>query len=84
MKELQDNELKKKDFYYTLKLRTALIGLLSFLILSSMTAYKVLNVIMSSMINNFEIFEIINEKKEPTFFARLIMSIITGLLLFIF
>jgi Na+-transporting NADH:ubiquinone oxidoreductase subunit NqrB len=49
-----------------------------------MTAYKVLNVIMSSMINNFEIFEIINEKKEPTFFARLIMSIITGLLLFIF
>ena len=38
MKELQDNELKKKDFYYTLKLRTALIGLLSFLILSSMKA----------------------------------------------
>ncbi len=81
MKELEDKELKQKDFYYTLKLRTALIGLISYLILSSITAFKVLNLIVSSMITNFEI---INEKKEPTFFARIIMSLIIAILLFIF
>lgn len=81
MKELEDKELKQKDFYYTLKLRTALIGLISYLILSSMTAFKVLNLIISSIINDIEI---INEKKEPTIFARLIMSFIIAILLFIF
>jgi hypothetical protein len=81
MKELEDKELKQKDFYYTLKLRTALIGLVSYLILSSMTAFKVLNLIISSIINDIEI---INEKKEPTIFARLIMSLIIAILLFIF
>lgn len=81
MKELEDKELKQKDFYYTLKLRTALIGLVSYLILSSMTAFKVLNLIISSIINDIEI---INEKKEPTIFARLIMGLIIAILLFIF
>jgi len=80
MKELQ-REPEKKDFFYTLKLRTALIGLISYLILSSMTAFKILNLIISSLINDIEI---INEKKEPTFFARLIMSLIIAIILFIF
>lgn len=81
MKELQNKELKQKDFYYTLKLRTALIGLISYLLLSSMTAFKILNLIISSLISEIEI---INEKKEPTLFARLIMGIIIAILLFIF
>lgn len=80
MKELQ-KESEKKDFFYTLKFRTAIIGLISYLILSSMTAFKILNLIISSLI--YEI-EIINEKKEPTFFGRLIMGIIIAIILFIF
>jgi len=76
-----NKDLKQKDFYYTLKLRTALIGLISYLLLSSMTAFKVLQIILSSTI--FDI-QIINEKKEPTILARLIMSLIIAILLFIF
>ncbi len=81
MQEIINKDLKQKDFYYTLKLRTALIGLISFLLLSSMTAYKVLNIIISSMIYDIQI---INEKKEPTILARLIMGFIIAILLFIF
>jgi len=76
-----NKEPEKKEFYYTLKLRTALIGLIFFLLLSSPTGYKVLNLIIGAMINNLEI---INEKKEPTFIARLIMGIIIAIILFIF
>lgn len=76
-----NKDLKQKDFYYTLKLRTALIGLISYLLLSSMTAFKVLQIIISSTI--FDI-QIIDEKKEPTILARLIMSLIIAVLLFIF
>lgn len=76
-----NKDLKQKDFYYTLKLRTALIGLISYLLLSSMTAFKVLQLIISSTI--FDI-QIIDEKKEPTILARLIMSLIIAILLFIF
>jgi len=76
-----NKDLKQKDFYYTLKLRTALIGLISYLLLSSMTAFKVLQIIISSTI--FDI-QIIDEKKEPTILARLIMSLIIAILLFIF
>jgi len=81
MQEIINKDLKQKDFYYTLKLRTALIGLISFLLLSSMTAYKILNIIISSMIYDIQI---INEKKEPTILARLIMGFIIAILLFIF
>jgi len=76
-----NKEPEKKEFYYTLKLRTSLIGLIFFLLLSSPTGYKVLNLIIGAMINNLEI---INEKKEPTFIARLIMGIIIAIILFIF
>ena len=76
-----NKETEKKEFYYTLKLRTALIGLIFFLLLSSPTGYKVLNLIIGAMINNLEI---INEKKEPTFIARLIMGFIIAIILFIF
>ena len=72
---------KKKDFYYTLKLRTAIIGFVLYLLLSSNTSFKILNLIISTFINNIEI---INEQKEPSFIAKLIMAIIIAIILFIF
>jgi len=72
---------KPKDFFYTLKLRTALIGFLLYLLLSGKTAFRILNIIISSIVNNIEI---INEQKEATLLARLIMSFIIAIILFIF
>ena len=60
-----NKETEKKEFYYTLKLRTALIGLIFFLLLSSPTGYKVLNLIIGAMINNLEIInELYNNNNE--------------------
>ena len=72
---------KSKDFFYTLKLRTALIGFVLYLILSGNTAFRVLNLIISSIVNNVEI---INEQKEVTLLARIIMAFIIAIILFIF
>jgi hypothetical protein len=72
---------KSNDFFYTLKLRTALIGFVLYLILSGKTAFRVLNLIISSIVNNVEI---INEQKEVTLLARIIMAFIIAIILFIF
>jgi len=77
----KEEPVKKKDFYYTLKLRTAIIGFVLYLLLSSNTAFKILNLIISTFINHIEI---INEQKEPSFIAKLIMAIIIAIILFIF
>ena len=74
-------ESKKKDFNYTLKLRTAIIGFILYLILSSNISFKILNLLLSVLINNFEI---INEKNEVTFIAKLIMASIIAIILFVF
>jgi len=78
---MDNKKENKKDFYYTLKIRTAIIGFVLYLLLSSNTAFKVLNIIMSVIINNLEI---INEQKEATFVAKLIMATIIGIILFLF
>lgn len=72
---------KPKDFFYTLKLRTALIGFLLYLLLSGKTAFRILNIIVSAIVNNVEI---INEQKEATLLARIIMATIIAIILFIF
>ena len=59
----------------------ALIGFVLYLLLSSNTAFKILNLIISTFINHIEI---INEQKEPSFIAKLIMAIIIAIILFIF
>jgi hypothetical protein len=81
MDKYNKTEPNKKDFYYTLKLRTAIIGFILYLLLSSYTAFKVLNIIISAIINNLEI---INEQKEPTIVAKIIMATLIGIILFIF
>ena len=75
-------EEKKEDFYYSMKLRTSIIGFLLFLILSSQLSYQVLQTIFISFNNNPLI--ILNEKNKPTFISKLIMALIIALVLFIF
>lgn len=77
----KEEPIKTKDFYYSLKIRTAIIGFILYLLLSSNTSFKILQIIISVFINNLEI---INEQKEPTFIAKLIMAIIISIILFLF
>ena len=81
----QEEKKEKKDylihFNYKLKLRTAIIGFVLYLALSTTTAFKVLQVVVSSFFNNIEI---LNEQNEPSFLSKLIMAVIIAIILFIF
>jgi hypothetical protein len=79
----QKEEKKEKliHFNYKLKLRTAIIGFVLYLLLSTTTAFKVLQIIVSSFFNNIDI---INEQNEPSFLSKLIMAFIIAIILFIF
>lgn len=73
-------EKNKNYFQYQAKLRTGIIGFILFLLLSTTTAYRILNLI----INQFNNIDIINEKNESSILARFIMALIIGIILFIF
>lgn len=75
-------EEEKKDFFYSMKLRTAIIGFVLFLVLSSQLSYKILQTIFLQINNNPLI--ILNEKNKPTFLSKLIMAFIISIILFIF
>jgi hypothetical protein len=75
-------EKENKDFYYSMKLRTSIIGFVLFLILSTQISYKILQTIFLQIYNNPLI--ILNEKNKPTFLCKLIMASIIAIILFIF
>jgi len=81
MKEL-DKIDEKKDFMYSMKLRTAIIGFVLFLLLSSPISYQILQTIFNNFYDNKSL--IINEKNNPTFFSKLIMAFIIAIILFTF
>lgn len=81
MKEIKKDN-RNNDFFYSMKLRTAIIGFIFFLILSSHVSYKILQTIFNNIYNNQII--IINEKNNPSFFSKLIMASIIAIILFIF
>lgn len=66
------------EFLYGMKIRTALYTFLLFMLLSNHTAFVILNIIFNNYIT------LLNDKNEPTILARLIMSFIMALLIFIF
>jgi len=78
MKELEE----KKEFMYSMKLRTAIIGFILFLLLSTQVSYKILQTIFNNFFHNQSL--ILNEKNNPTFFSKLIMASIIAIILFIF
>ena len=85
MNSFSSNEKQEKimKFQYKLKLRTAIIGFILYLLLSTTTSFKILNLIFNQFISShYE--TIINEKNEPSFIAKLIMAFIIAIILFIF
>ncbi len=76
-----NNEEKKKkmpEFLYTMKLKTALIGFISYLLLTNNYAFQFLNTIFNNWIL------LLNDKNEPTILAKIIMASIIAVILFIF
>lgn len=72
------DEKKLPDFLYGMKIKTAIYGFILYLLLSNYTAFKILNMIFNNSLL------LLNEKKEPTILARLIMAFIIAFCLFIF
>jgi len=82
---MNDNKSKeKKEFFFSLKIKTAIIGAILYFCLSSNVAFKILNLILSAIFNNHNNLDIITEKNEPSILARFIMSFIILFSLFIF
>lgn len=81
MNDINQNRIKKEKlpkFLYLLKLKTAIYGFVFFLLLSSEYAYKLLNMIFNDSLI------LLNNKKEPSILARIIMAFILAIIIFIF
>jgi len=76
----EKKEEKKYYFQYKTKLRIAIIGFVLYLLLSTPTSFKILNLIIDQFIN----IKIINEQNEPSILGKFIMAFIIALILFIF
>ena len=77
---IENNNKKDKlpKFLYYLKLRSAIIAFVFFLLLSSEYAYQFLDMIFNNSL------VLLNEKKEPSFLGKIIMSLILAIIIFIF
>jgi hypothetical protein len=82
--QLNEIDEKKEEkihyFQYKTKLRIAIIGFILYLLLSTPTSFKILNLIIDQFIN----IKIINEQNEPSILGKFIMAFIIALILFIF
>jgi hypothetical protein len=82
--QLNEIDEKKEEklhyFKYKTKLRIAIIGFILYLLLSTSTSFKILNLIIDQFIN----IKIINEQNEPSILGKFIMAFIIALILFIF
>jgi Ni,Fe-hydrogenase I cytochrome b subunit len=74
----KENKKKLPDFLYVMKLKTAIYGFALYLLLSTTTSFKILNMIF----NNSLI--LLNDKNEPSILARIIMAFIIAIILFTF
>ena len=74
----KEKNKKLPDFLYIMKLKTAIIGFILYLLLSTNTAFKLLNIIFNNSL------KLLNDKNEPSILARIIMAFIIAIILFIF
>lgn len=72
---------KIEDFQYSRKLKLGVIAAVLFLLLSNKVAYKILDIIVSIFSNNIKV---IDDNECPQILGIIIMSIIIGLVIFIF
>ena len=70
-------ENKKEEFLYKMKLKSAIYVFVLFLLLSNDKTYTILNLILPS-------FDILNDKNEPTLLAKCIIAFLFSLIIFIF
>ena len=83
--KLEDNQItEKKKFYYSYKIKSAVIAAVLYVFLSSNIAFKILNLILNTIINNHNNLDIVNDKNEPTLYARFIFAIFIAFCIFIF
>jgi hypothetical protein len=75
-KEKEKKQLPK--FLYGMKIKTAIYAFFLFMLLSTQTAFNILDMIFNNYI------KLLNDKNEPTILSRIIMSFILAFLLFIF
>jgi hypothetical protein len=61
-----------------MKLKTAIYAFILYLLLSTNTAFKILNMIFNNSV------KLLNDKNEPSILARIIMAFIIAIILFIF
>jgi hypothetical protein len=77
---------KKEDtktvFQYKLKLRTAIIGFVLYLLLSTETSFKILHLLLNASLS-FSYF-LKEQNNEITFLDKFIMAFIIAIILFIF
>ena len=75
-----NKEKKKKlpDFLYCMKLKTAILGFVLYLLLSHNYAFYLLNIIFNNWI------VLLNDKNEPSILAKIIMASLIAIILFTF
>lgn len=73
------NEKKKERFQYKLKFRTAVIGFILYLLLSTKTSFKILHIILNALFYFHR-----EQNNEITFLDKFIMAFIIAIILFIF
>lgn len=73
--------IKLDDFQYSRKIKLGVIAAVLFLILSNKVAYKILDIILNVFTNNIKV---IDDNECPQIIGTMIMSIIVGIVIFIF
>ena len=77
----EKKEDTKSAFQYKLKLRTAIIGFVLYLLLSTETSFKILHLLLNTSMS----FSFLKEQNnEITFLDKFIMAFIIAIILFIF
>ncbi len=69
----------KNTFQYKLKFRTAIIGFILYLLLSTKTSFKILHLILSALFSFPK-----EQNNEISFLDKIIMAFIIAIILFIF
>lgn len=78
----QNGEHKKiEDFQYSRKIKLGVIAALLFLLLSNKVAYKILDIVINVFTNNVRV---IDDNECPQIMGTMIMSLIVGIIIFIF
>lgn len=80
-KEQSGEPRKLEEFQYSRKIKLGVIASLLFLILSNKVAYKILDIIVNVFTNNVRV---IDDNECPQILGTMIMSVIIGIVIFIF